>query len=243
MLALHTYWCRRTSHAVDKHDRLVLFNTTRPLVATGGRVFVVSHTVDNGTDAHGVNHGGHVGTFIRRCKVSERKHPDRCWIEKVKSKKHQQHTHDHRARGGTRGMYLTHGYSREETQRAREQANFSLVLRGDTLGSDRWQNSMAAGAILVAVVNDDSDLKWLPFQHRVPWKEFVVRIRRTRWVQGPVAALDEALHELRADPAKMRALQQQMLCHVPDVDWSAYHSRVAANMLENAASCKCTYHT
>ena len=36
-------------------------------------------------------------------------------------------------------------------QRARELANFSLALRGDTLGSDRWINAMVAGAIPVHV--------------------------------------------------------------------------------------------
>ena len=41
--------------------------------------------------------------------------------------------------------------SRETTQRVRGHSIFSLALRGDTPGSDRWQNAIVAGAIPVAV--------------------------------------------------------------------------------------------
>ena len=39
--------------------------------------------------------------------------------------------------------------SRIETQRAMEKSNYTLALRGDSHGSDRWFQAMAAGTALI----------------------------------------------------------------------------------------------
>ena len=39
--------------------------------------------------------------------------------------------------------------SRIETQRAMEKSNYTLALRGDSFGSDRWFQAMAAGTALI----------------------------------------------------------------------------------------------
>jgi hypothetical protein len=95
---------------------------------------------------------------------------------------------------------------------------------------------MAAGSLPVLVA-DEHELGWLPFQQTVPWRELVIRIDRTMFQKNPVAAIN-ALHRIpEPELARKRKLTW---CHWPDVDWSAWHSRMATNILIEAASCNCS---
>jgi len=123
------------------------------------------------------------------------------------------------------------------TQIVREQSTFSLTLRGDTIGSDRWQNAISAGSIPV-YVGSEEELSWLPFQQQVPWKDIVVVLDRTKFQNDPVAAING----LRKMPlAELKKRQSLIARHWADVDWSAPESRLVDNILKEAASCQCKH--
>lgn len=113
-------------------------------------------------------------------------------------------------------------------QRARELANFSLALRGDTLGSDRWINAMVAGAIPVHVGTEE-ELGWLPFQSIVPWKDFIVTIPEEQFMKDPVKVLESQL--LAMPDSELARRRKLMRHHVKDIDWGSHHSRTFNNFL------------
>lgn len=136
---------------------------------------------------------------------------------------------DQRAAGALRGYTRCSGpVSLRTAQRARELANFSLALRGDTLGSDRWINAMAAGSIPVHV-GTVQELGWLPFQSVVPWEKFIVTIPEDEFMADPFKTLKARLIEMPATELQKR--RKLMRHHVKDVDWGVYHSRTFENFL------------
>ena len=73
--------------------------------------------------------------------------------------------------------------SRIETQRALEKSNFTLLLRGDTPGGDRWFQAMTAGTVLIQVIESEKTWDWLPFPCAVPWRDMVLSIQRDSFMQ------------------------------------------------------------
>ncbi|UPR02059.1 hypothetical protein HOP50_08g53830 [Chloropicon primus] len=127
--------------------------------------------------------------------------------------------------------------SRVETQRLMEQSNYTLCLRGDTLGSDRWVNGMAAGTALIAVVDEDKDLDWLPFPDAVPWRSLVITIQRSTFRRDPAAALRQVMKDTSTE--RLAELQQLSRHYLADLDWSSYKSRAVDNLLREAISVPC----
>jgi hypothetical protein len=125
-----------------------------------------------------------------------------------------------------------------ETQHSQELSNYTLCLRGDTLGSDRWINGMVAGTALIQVADDeDSALGWLPFPEAVPWKDIVITIPRDSYRRDPAAAIRRVLDE--TSEQKLLELQQLSLQYAADVDWTAHNSRALENLLIEAVSVPC----
>jgi hypothetical protein len=124
-------------------------------------------------------------------------------------------------------------------QKIREHSNFSLGLRGDTPGSDRWQNAMAAGAIPVGVgANRQEIFGWLPFQSIVPWEDMAVSIPRKDFTADPVSTLNRVLGSV--SDSELRKKRDLLQFHHPDYDWAAYNTRMADNFLREAATVECS---
>jgi hypothetical protein len=126
---------------------------------------------------------------------------------------------------------------RRQASQVMENSNFTLCLRGDTLGSDRWINAMVAGTALIAVANSRAELKWLPFPKVVPWHEIVIVIPRSKFHEDPARALREVI---QATPAhRLQRLQNLSRHYAADLDWSSTNSRTLENMLREAVNIPC----
>lgn len=124
------------------------------------------------------------------------------------------------------------------TQNAQERSNFTLCLRGDSLGSDRWINAMAAGTALIQVAEDvKTALDWLPFQNAIPWKDLVITIPTKSFRKDPAAAIRQVLATTSEE--RLLELQRLSLHYAADLDWSAYHSRTLENLIHEAVSVPC----
>lgn len=129
------------------------------------------------------------------------------------------------------------GVPEYESLEAMLRSNYTLVLRGDTLGSNRWIDAMAAGTALISVCDSISDLHWLPFASMVPWSDFVIRIPRKLYLEDPVAAIRRVIDEV--PPALLQRLQDLSRFYVRAVDWMAYSPTVLEHMMIESASVKC----
>ena len=127
---------------------------------------------------------------------------------------------------------------RIQSTRTQEQSNYTLALRGDSLGSDRWINAMAAGTALMTVVSHPSDLNWLPFQTVIPWHSLVITIQRATYERDPAEAIRAAM--ARTSPQRLQHLQNLSRYYVADLDWEAFHSRALTNMLREALATPCS---
>lgn len=126
-----------------------------------------------------------------------------------------------------------------QTQTVRENSRFSLCFRGDTLGSDRWENAFLAGAIPVAVEDSmQTAISWAPFRNEIPWQDIVVWIPRKEFLKNPVKAI-ESLASLPDEDVERRL--QLMEKHRADLSFIAKDSRIATNVLHEAMTCKCKY--
>lgn len=127
---------------------------------------------------------------------------------------------------------------RSVTLHAMERANFTLCLRGDTPGSDRWIQAMTAGTALVTVVDDQrSELKWLPYPHVIPWDDIVITIPRKDYLEDPARELRRVLETTSEE--RLVELQRLSRHYVADIDWLAYKSRAVDNMLRSAVDVPC----
>ena len=127
--------------------------------------------------------------------------------------------------------------SRELAQSTQEKSNYTLCLRGDTLGSDRWINGMAAGTALIQVIADDSGWDWLPFPNIIPWKEFVITIWEKAYLKDPAGSIRKVMERISEE--RLLELQRLSLHYVADLDWMAHNSRVLENIIRDAYSVSC----
>jgi len=126
---------------------------------------------------------------------------------------------------------------RRITSQVLENSNFTLCLRGDTLGSDRWINAMVAGTALIAVADSSAELDWLPFPKVVPWHDIVLVIPRREFRKNPARALRKVIQETSSH--RLQQLQELSRHYAADLDWSAPHSRMLKNMLREAIDIPC----
>jgi hypothetical protein len=129
---------------------------------------------------------------------------------------------------------------RSETQYTQELSNYTLCLRGDTLGSDRWINAMVAGTAIIQVAEGgdaEKALAWLPFQSVIPWKDLVITIPTKSFRKDPAAAIRHVLATTSEE--RLLELQRLSLHYATDLDWSAYHSRMLENLIRGAVSVPC----
>lgn len=122
-----------------------------------------------------------------------------------------------------------------------QNSNFTLCLRGDTLGSDRWINAMVSGTALLAVGDSITDLDWLPFPDAVPWKEIVLLIPRAEFHRDPVGCLRKIMQDMPV--TRLRELQKLSRYYADDLEWSSPHSRVVSNLIRETMSISCNRHT
>jgi len=128
--------------------------------------------------------------------------------------------------------------NRSGTQLAQELSNYTLCLRGDTLGSDRWMNAMAAGTALIQVAdNRKKALEWLPFPKAVPWEEMVLTIKRKDYLRDPAKSIRHIIETTTEE--RLLELQRLSLYHTADLDWTAHHSRTLENLINEAHTIPC----
>lgn len=127
--------------------------------------------------------------------------------------------------------------SRLETQAIMEKSNYTLALRGDTYGSDRWSQAMVAGNALIQVVDGEKAWDWLPFPCSVPWRDIVLTIPKDKYMSCPATSVKELIYSVK-DETQHR-LQQSSLYYATDIDWTSYNSRVLENFLRESYYVPC----
>ena len=128
--------------------------------------------------------------------------------------------------------------SRIETQSSLERSNFTLLLRGDTPGGDRWFQAMAAGTALIQVIESERTWDWLPFPCAIPWKEMVLSIPRHKFMQDPMKSVNDLLSSVTEE--RLLELQHLSLHYAADIDWTAHNSRVLENFLKESLHIRCS---
>ena len=119
---------------------------------------------------------------------------------------------------------------RMDTQSIVESSNYTLALRGDTPGSDRWVNGIAAGTAMIQVsLEKGSPWDWHPFPCAVPWKDIVKTIPRVEFMSDPTGSVNKLLSSI--EETELLEIQRRTLYHAADVDWNAHNPRVLENFL------------
>ena len=127
--------------------------------------------------------------------------------------------------------------TRFDTQRALEKSNYSLLLRGDDPGGDRWFQAMAAGTVLIQVIESERTWDWLPFPCAIPWKDIVLSIPRDKFMRDPTTSVNELISSVSEE--RVLELQQLSIQYATDIDWTAYNSRVLENFLRESYYIRC----
>ena len=127
--------------------------------------------------------------------------------------------------------------SRIETQKALEISNYSLVLRGDTFGGDRWFQAMSAGSVLIQLIEDEKSWEWLPFPCSIPWRDILLSIPKNTFMQDPILSIKKLISNVSEE--RILELQNLSLYHTRDIDWTAYNSRVLKNFLIESYNIPC----
>ena len=103
-----------------------------------------------------------------------------------------------------------HRVDRRWAQTVTQDSNFSLALRGDDEGSDRFQNAMVENTLLVAVIEKfDRDVGWMPFPDMIPWRDIVITIPRARFQADPVGEINKLRQIPQEDLDRRRALMKK----------------------------------
>ena len=122
-----------------------------------------------------------------------------------------------------------------ETQRIREDSEFSLMLRGDDQASDRLQNAVAS--LTIPIIVEDDGMEWLPFAHAINWDDILVVVKRGAFDANASGAVMDAIWSLSEEQrvAKRQAMleaRREFLWDYPD---SRVHERILqAAILETA---------
>ena len=127
--------------------------------------------------------------------------------------------------------------SRLETQAIMEKSNYTLALRGDTYGSDRWSQAMVTGNALIQVIDSEKAWDWLPFPCSVPWRDIVLTIPKDKYMSHPASSVKELISSVTDET--QRRLQQSSLYYAEDIDWTSYNSRVLENFLRESYYVPC----
>ena len=127
--------------------------------------------------------------------------------------------------------------SRLDTQRAMEKSNYTLALRGDSPGGDRWFQAMVAGTALIQVLKSERTWDWLPFPCAIPWRDFVLSIPRKQYMREPIKSVKELISNVTEK--KLLKLQNLSIYYAADIDWMAHNSRVLENFLWEAYYIPC----
>ena len=127
--------------------------------------------------------------------------------------------------------------SREETQSVMEQSNYTLALRGDTPGSDRWSQAMVAGTALIHVISGDWQWNWLPFPCEIPWRDMVLSIPRDKYMKDPIRSIKSLIGSVTEE--RLLELQHLSMHYAADIDWAAHDSKVLENFLRESYYVPC----
>lgn len=111
-------------------------------------------------------------------------------------------------------------------------AEFALAVRGDRPGTNRLERCMEFGAIPL-FVSDRVFHVSMPFQCLIPYAHFAAIVGEEPFVCEPSVVLRAALAEW--PPSRRRRARQLMQHFARDVLWRAPGSRVAENILLEAA--------
>ena len=99
---------------------------------------------------------------------------------------------------------------------------FCFVPRGDTPGSSRLFDAVAAGCIPV-IVSDNIEL---PFRHAIPYKDFTFIIPEDDFIADPEGSLSRIVELTETDPGALHAMRNVMLRYAPELSYKAPGSRV-----------------
>lgn len=129
-------------------------------------------------------------------------------------------------------------FSRGISQEVAMNSNFSLALRGDDEGGDRFQNAFIAGAILVAVIEDfELDVGWLPFPDFIPWKDIVITIPRNKFQANPASEVNK-LREIPEHELQKKRELMKLYAATIDVEYAGGYEYVKL-ILKTAAVTSC----
>ena len=129
--------------------------------------------------------------------------------------------------------------SRFDTQRAHEKSNYTLLLRGDSPGGDRWFQAIVAGTALIQVIENERMWDWLPFPCAIPWRDMVLSIPREQYLRDPTKSVNDLISGITEK--RLLELQQLSIYYAPDIDWTAYNSRVLENLLRESYFVQCRH--
>ncbi|EDQ90921.1 uncharacterized protein MONBRDRAFT_36453 [Monosiga brevicollis MX1] len=110
-------------------------------------------------------------------------------------------------------------------------SKFCLMIRGDTLSSNRLYDCIRYNSIPI-IISDGIERDGLPFYSRVPWHEFSFFVKEA---QQPEQLTKAFVDIMATPPEKLEAMRQSMADHMPDVLWNMAGSRVFENFLLEAA--------
>ena len=127
--------------------------------------------------------------------------------------------------------------SRLETQTIMEKSNYTLALRGDTYGSDRWSQAMVAGNAIIQVVEGEEAWGWLPFPCAIPWRDIVLSIPRDKYLNDPAKSLTDLISNVTE--MTLLRLQQSSIYYASDIEWTTHNSRVLENFLRESYYIPC----
>jgi hypothetical protein len=102
---------------------------------------------------------------------------------------------------------------------------FCFVPRGDTASSRRLFDSVLAGCIPVVIADHIN----FPFEFKIPWESFVVRVSEATFIKNPLKAVRKIRDSL--SDATRQNMRRLMLKYRDDLDYEAPGTKVLDNML------------
>ena len=118
-----------------------------------------------------------------------------------------------------------------EIEQVRASSEFSLMLRGEDVTSDRLQNAVAMLAI--PLVLSDVPLSWLPLRHAIPWDELLVTVDRASFERNASEAVAAAVEAI--SPAERQARRHHLHHTRRDLLFGVRGSRAAERLLQAMA--------
>eukprot|EP01055_Gregarina_sp_Pseudo9_P005378 Gregarina_sp_Pseudo_9__5377@NODE_650_length_2425_cov_5_309723_g613_i0_p1_GENE_NODE_650_length_2425_cov_5_309723_g613_i0NODE_650_length_2425_cov_5_309723_g613_i0_p1_ORF_typecomplete_len621_score170_68Exostosin/PF03016_15/5_2e30_NODE_650_length_2425_cov_5_309723_g613_i05362398 len=115
-------------------------------------------------------------------------------------------------------------------------ARFHVVLRGDDWSSERLFNAIYSGSLAI-VISDGLLDKALPFPCQVDWDSLLIRIPEKEFRSNATLAIERYVPDWNTAEGRADLQRRLRILHdiIDEVSWASPSSRVAENVLTNAA--------